>query len=81
MTPEHKAAAELAFNTKYQDHEPFAECPPHVQRLWLDAWEAATFHAAAICRGAARHYEAAKSHGCSVGAFQCAVMVVRGGAK
>lgn len=50
MTPEHKAVAELAFNTKYLGCEPFAECPPHVQRLWLDAWEAATFHAAAICR-------------------------------
>ena len=50
MTPEHKAVAELAFNTKYLGCETFAECPPHVQRLWLDAWEAATFHAATCGR-------------------------------
>ena len=80
MTPEHKAAAEAAYNATYFGGDPFELCPPHVQRLWLDAWEAATFHAAVICREAARQYEAAKSHGCSVGAFQCAVMVVKGGA-
>ena len=72
-------AAEAAFNRQYPQSPAFSKNPAHVQKLWLDAWNASKAHSAGVCDKLAADFFKTGEYELGGGAKVCAA-AHRGGA-